>query len=64
MKFYVKDKKRHEYFAGQIVSYDYDRVCGKYGAYFPSDGEVIFIEPNDKDMLFTLTNVIAIIILL
>ena len=38
MKFYVKDKKRHEYFAGQIVSYD--GVCGKYGTYFPSDGEL------------------------
>ena len=52
MKFYIKDKKRHEYFAGQIVSHDYDRVCGKYGAYFPSDGEVIFIELNDKDVIY------------
>ena len=50
MKFYVKDKKRHEYFDGNIVSYD--GVCGKYGAYFPSDGEVIFIEPNDKDVIY------------
>ena len=45
MKFYVKEKKRHEYFSGQIVSYD--GLSGKYGAYFPSDGEVVFIEPDD-----------------
>ena len=50
MKFYVKDKKRHEYFSGQIVSYD--GVSGKYGAYFPSDGEVVFIEPDDKDVIY------------
>jgi hypothetical protein len=31
MKFYVKEKKKHEYFSGQIVSYD--GVNGKYGEY-------------------------------
>ena len=50
MKFYIKDKKRHEYFSGQIMSYD--GVSGRYGAYFPSDGEVIFIEPDDKDVIY------------
>ena len=50
MKFYVKEKKRHEYFSGQIVSYD--GLSGKYGAYFPSDGEVVFIEPEDKDIIY------------
>ena len=50
MKFYVKEKKRHEYFSGQIVSYD--GLSGKYGAYFPSDGEVVFIEPDDKDVIY------------
>ena len=50
MKFCVKDKRRHEYFSGKIVSYD--GMTGKYGAYFPSDGEVIFIEPNDKDVVY------------
>jgi hypothetical protein len=50
MKFYVKEKKKHEYFSGQIVSYD--GVNGKYGAYFPSDGEVVFIEANDKDVIY------------
>ena len=48
--FYVKDKRRHEYFSGKIVSYD--GMTEKYGAYFPSDGEVIFIEPNDKDVVY------------
>ena len=33
-----------------IVSYD--GVTGRYGAYFRSDGEVIFIEPNDKNVLY------------
>ena len=50
MKFYVKDKRRHEYFSGQIVSYD--DLTGKYGAYFPSDGELVYIEPNDKDVVY------------
>ena len=50
MKFYIKENKRHEYFSGQIVSYD--GLSGKYGAYFPSDGEVVFIEPDDKDVIY------------
>ena len=32
MKFYVKEKKRHEHFSGQIVSYD--GLSGMYGAYY------------------------------
>ena len=50
MKFYVKDKRRLAYFSGKIVSYD--GMTEKYGAYFRSDGEVIFIEPNDKDVVY------------
>ena len=50
MKFYVKEKKRHEYFSGQIVSYD--GLNGKYDAYFPSDDEVVFIEPDNKDVIY------------
>ena len=49
-KFYVKDKRRHEYFSGHIVSYD--GLTGKYGAYFPSDGKMVYIEPNDKDVVY------------
>ena len=52
MKFYIKDKKRHEYFSGQIVWYD--GITGKYGAYFSSDGEdlVVFIRPDDNDVIY------------
>ena len=50
IKFYIKDKKRHEYFSGKIVSCD--GVSGKYDAHFSSDGEVIFIEPDDKDVIY------------
>ena len=50
MKFYVKDRKRHEFFSGQIVSYD--GMMGKYGAYFPSDGEMVYIDPNDSDVIY------------
>ena len=46
MKFYVKEKKRYESFSGQIVSYD--GLSGKFDAYFPLDGGVVFIEPDDK----------------
>ena len=42
MKFYIKDKRRHEYFSGQIVSYD--GLTRKYGAHFPSDGELVYID--------------------
>ena len=48
MKFYVKRRKRHEYFSGQIV---YDSLSGKYVAYFPSDGEVVSLNQMTK-MLF------------
>ena len=42
--------ERDEYFDWQIVSYD--GISGKHGIYFPSDGEVVFIEPNDKGVTF------------
>ena len=42
--------ERDASFDGQIVSHD--SISGKYGTYFPSDGEVVFIEPNDKDVTF------------
>ena len=40
MKFYVKDSGQHQFFSGQIIKYD--GLTGKYGVYFPFDGEVVY----------------------
>ena len=45
MKFYVKDSGRRQFFSGQIMKYD-----GLTGVYFPCDREVVYIDPDDKDM--------------
>ena len=52
MKFYVKEKERHEYFSGQIVPYMMVSMESMMHSYFPSDGEVVFIEPDDKDVIY------------
>jgi len=39
-----------QYFTGKIVNYD--GCTGKYGVYFPSDGEVVYIYPDDEDVVF------------
>ena len=31
---------------------NYDGCTGKYGVYFPSDGEVVYIYPDDEDVVF------------
>ena len=50
MKFYIKDKKGTNTSLGKLC-----RMMGsveRYGTYLPSDGEVIFIEPDDKDVIY------------
>ena len=62
MKFKVASGKT-EWFKGQITKYD--GLTGKYGIYFPCDGETVLnklhvlviwihinVYPNDKDMKF------------
>ena len=31
---------------------NYDGCTGKYGVYFPSNGEVVYIYPDDEDVVF------------
>ena len=50
MKFHVEDTGIDQYFTGKIVNYD--GCTGKYGVYFPSDGEVVYIYPDDEDVVF------------
>ena len=42
--------KKIKWFTGEINSYD--EYSGKYGVYFPCDGETIFIYPDDKDIRY------------
>ena len=49
MKFKVASGKIQ--FWGQISNYD--GLTGKYGIYFPSDGETVYVYPTDKDIRFT-----------
>ena len=50
MKFHVEDTGIDQYFTGKIMNYD--GCTGKYGVYFPSDGEVVYIYPDDEDVVF------------
>ena len=47
MRFKVNKKIKR--FSGEINSYD--ELSGKYGVYFPCDGETIFVFP-DKDIRY------------
>ena len=49
MKFHVQDTGIDQYFTGNIVNYD--GCSGKYGV-FPSDGEIVYMHPDDKDVAF------------
>ncbi len=49
MKFKVESGKI-QWFKGQVMNYD--GHTGKYGIYFPSDGETVYVFPDDKDMRF------------
>ena len=50
MEFHVEDTGIDQYFTGKIVNYD--GCTGRYGVYFPSDGEVVYIYPDDEDVVF------------
>ena len=51
MKFHVQDIGIDQYFTGKIVNYD--GCSEKYGVYFPSDGEMVYMHPDDKDVFLT-----------
>ena len=47
MKFNVGDSSpEYQWYSGQILNYD--PASGKYGAYFPSDGQTVFIDPIEE----------------
>ena len=50
-----------QWFKGQISNYD--GLTGKYGTYFPCDGENVYVYPNYKDMRFAncVTGIIVIL---
>ena len=44
MKFDVGETtKRYEWYSGQILNFD--PISGKYGAFFPSDQQTVYIDP-------------------
>ena len=45
-----KVNKKIKWFSGEINSYD--ELSGKYGVYFPCDGETVFVFPDDKDISY------------
>ena len=50
MQFFIEDTGKNEDFIGQITTYD--GVTGKYGVYFPCDEEVVYVSPDDEDIVF------------
>ena len=51
MRFSVnKINLKIKWFNGEINSYD--GRTGKYGIFFPSDGETVYVFPDDKDIRF------------
>ena len=51
MKFHVQDTCVDQFFTGKIVNYD--GCSGKYGVYFPSDGEIVYMHPDDDVVFLT-----------
>ena len=49
MKFHVQDTDTCEWFHGIVSSY-YDGITQKYGIYFPSDQETVFVALDDEDL--------------
>ena len=47
MKFYIQESDTCEWFRGIISSYD--GITQKYGVYFPSDEETVFVSLDDED---------------
>ena len=39
-------------FQNRLCRRGYEGMIGKYGAYFLSDGEMVYIDPNDKDVIY------------
>ena len=52
MRFRIKETGKYEWFNGQILNFDPN--TGKYGAFFPSDGQTIYINPSQEgdDIIF------------
>ena len=50
MKFHVKDTGIDQYLTGKIVNYD--GCTETFGVCFPSDSEVVYINPDDKDVVY------------
>ena len=46
MKLHVQDTGIDQYFPGKIVNYD---GCSGNRVYFPSDGEIVYMHPDDED---------------
>ena len=50
MKFKIQDTGRTQWYEGQITTYD--GLTGKYGVYFPTDKETVYIYTDDKDVKY------------
>ena len=52
MRFKIKETGNYQWFDGQILNFD--PKTGKYGAFFPSDGQTIYINPSQEadDIVF------------
>ncbi len=52
MRFKIKETGKYEWFNGQILQFD--PKTGKYGAFFPSDGQTVYINPSQEgdDIVF------------
>ena len=45
-----KINKKTKWFSREINSFD--ELSGRYGIYFPCDGETVFAYPDDKDLRY------------
>ena len=52
MRFKIKESGNYQWFDGQILNFDPN--TGKYGAFFPSDGQTVHINPSQEadDIVF------------
>ena len=53
MKFKINGTNKYEWFDAQILHFD--PQTGKYGAYFPSDNQTVYIDPLEEadDIIFS-----------
>lgn len=47
MRFRIEETNKFEWFNGQILNFD--PMTGKYGAFFPCDGQTVYINPAEED---------------